>query len=50
MVFSKSWSSSRRFPINIFLERLNKNDFEGTNFEMFEVVVHNFGKSDDDMI
>ena len=27
-----------------------KNDFESTNFEMFEEVVHNFGKSDDDMI
>ena len=23
-----------------------KNDFESTNFEMFEEVVHNFGKSD----
>ena len=27
-----------------------KNDFESTNFEMFEEVVHNFGKSDDDKI
>ena len=27
-----------------------KNDFESTNFEMLEEVVHNFGKSDDDMI
>ena len=27
-----------------------KNDFEGTNFANFEEVVHNFGKSDDDMI
>ena len=27
-----------------------KNDFESTNFEMFKEVVHNFGKSDDDMI
>ena len=38
----------------IFSERFDqflkqKNDFESTNFEMFEVV-HNFGKSDDDMI
>ena len=38
-----------------FLERFDKfltlkNDFECTNFEMFEEVVHNFGKSDDDMI
>ena len=24
--------------------------FESTNFEVFEEVVHNFGKSDDDMI
>ena len=41
--------------LNFFLERLDqfltqKNDFESTNFEMFEEVVHNFGKSDDDMI
>ena len=27
-----------------------KNDFESTNFDMFEEVVHNFGKSDDNMI
>ena len=27
-----------------------KNDFQSTNFEMFEVVVHKFGKSEDDMI
>ena len=27
-----------------------KNDFESTNFDMFEEVVHNFGKSDGDMI
>ena len=27
-----------------------KNDFESTNFENFEEVVHNFGRSDDDMI
>ena len=38
-----------------FLERFDqfltkKNDFESTNFEMFEEDVHNFGKSDDDMI
>ena len=45
----------RYCPQNIFLERINKfftlkNDFENQNFEMFEEVVHNFGKSDDDMI
>ena len=27
-----------------------KNDFESTNFGNFEEIVHNFGKSDDDMI
>ena len=27
-----------------------KNDFESTNFEMLEEVVHNFGKSDDEFI
>ena len=27
-----------------------KNDFESTNFEMFKEFVHNFGKSDDEMI
>ena len=41
--------------LNFFLERFNqfltqKNDFESTNFEMFEEVVNNFGKSDDDII
>ena len=53
--FNKSWSPSPIFFIEFFLERFNqfvilKNDFESTNFEMFEEVVHNFGKSDDDMI
>jgi hypothetical protein len=37
------------------LERFNqfstlKNDFENQNFEMFEEVVHTFGKSDGDII
>ena len=27
-----------------------KNDFESTNFANFEEVVHNLGRSDDDMI
>ena len=27
-----------------------KSDFESTNFAIFEKVVHNFGRSDDDMI
>ena len=35
-----------------FLERFDqfyrlKNDFESTNFAIFDKVVHNFGKSDD---
>ena len=39
----------------LFLERFDqfsslKNDFENQNFEMFEEVVHNFGKSDSDII
>ena len=39
---------------NFFFERFDqfltqKNKFESTNFEMFEEVVHNFGKSDDDI-
>ena len=50
------------FSLNLVIVRLTKimnradknwaqkNDFENTNFEMFEEVVHNFGKSDDDMI
>ena len=44
--------SSQKF----FLERFDqfstlKNDFENQNFEMFEVeVVHNFGKSEGDII
>ena len=40
---------------NFFFERFDqfstqKNDFENQNFEMFVEVVHNFGKSDGDMI
>ena len=27
-----------------------KTEFESTNFDMFKEVVHNFDKSDDDMI
>ena len=27
-----------------------RNDFESTNFANFKEVVHNFGRSDDDMI
>ena len=40
---------------NFFLERFSqfltqKNDFESTNFDMFEEVVHNFVKSDGEII
>ena len=50
--FGKSWSPSPIFFKEIFLERFDqfsspKNDFENQNFE---VVVHNFGKSDGDII
>ena len=43
------------FFTEFFLERFNqfltqKNDFESTNFDMFEKVVHNFGQSDNDLI
>ena len=54
--FNKSCS-----PIPIFFTEKNllesldqfstlKNDFEKQNFEMFEEVVHNFGKPDSDII
>ena len=47
LVKYSSWNFfSKRF--DQFL--IQKNYFESTNFEMFEKVVHNFGKSDDDMI
>ena len=54
--FNKSWSPSQIFFIdNLFLEKFDqfltqKNYYESTNLEMFEEVVHNFGKSDDTMI
>ena len=53
--FNKSWFPSQICFINFFLlERFdqsltNKNTSESTNFEIFQEVVHNFGKSDDDM-
>ena len=52
----KSWSPSPIFFIKDFFCEIfdrfstQKNYFENQNFEMFEEVVHNFGKSDDDMI
>ena len=50
----KSWSPSPIFFKDFFV-RFNqfstlKNDFESQDIEMFEEVVHNFGKFDDDMI
>ena len=54
-------SGNKHFRLNnvtvrpIFLERFNqfltlKNDFESTNFAIFDKVVHNFGKSEDVII
>ena len=54
--FNKSWSPSQIFLIDFFSsERFDqilteKNEFESTNFDMFEEVVYNFDKSEDDMI
>ena len=55
MFFDKSRSPSRMFFIDFFSDRFDqfltqKNDFESTNFEMSEEVVHNFGRFDNDMI
>ena len=56
MFLNTSWSPSQIFFKDFFFpERFDhfltqKSDFESTNFAMFEEVVHNFGKSDDDMI
>ena len=57
LYFQSHFSASKINQIFLifFSERFDqfltqKNDFESTNFEMFEEVVHNFGKSDDDMI
>ena len=43
----KSWS-----PNHIFFteKKIWKDDFEITNFAIFEKVVHNFGKSEDVLI
>ena len=53
--FIKFWSPNLNSSKNLFLERLDqfstmKNDFENQNFEMFEKNVHNFGKSDSDIV
>ena len=49
---NKSWSPNQIFFTEKKLERFDqfqtlKNDFESTNFAIFEKVVHNFGKSED---
>ena len=53
--FPKRSPSQIFFIEYFFLERFNqfltrKNEFDDTNFEMFEEVVHYFDKSDDDML
>ena len=49
-----SWSPSQIFftekKIRFGWFLMPKNNFESTNFANFEEVVHNFGRSDDDMI
>ena len=50
-----SWSSNQIFFTEKNWEGFNqsfilKNDFESQNFAIFEEVVHNYGRSDDDMI
>ena len=53
--YNKSWSPSPIFLKYFIFKRFNqfstlKNDFENQNFGMLEEVVHNFGKSDSDII
>ena len=55
--FTDSWRSEVQYFWKdfFFLERFVqflplKNDFENRNFDIFEEVAHNFGKSDDNMI
>ena len=53
--FNKVRSLSKIFFIDFFSKRFYQfltqtNDFESKDFEILEEVVHNFGKSDDDMI
>ena len=48
-------SGNKRFSLNLVIVRLDqiltqKNDCESTSFEMFEKVVHSFGKSEENMI
>ena len=44
------YSSQKRRNGKILLIFNAENGFESTNFEIFEEVVHNFGRSEDDMI
>ena len=44
--YSSQKRKSERF--NWFL--MPKNDFESTNFANYEEIIHNFGRSDDEMI
>ena len=57
--FTKSLSPSLVFYKEFFFgkiqsffnnEKVLKNDFENQNLEMFEEVVHNFGKSDGNVV
>ena len=42
-----SWSPNQIFFTNFFFWKVSmKNDFETQNFEIFDEVVHNFGKPD----
>ena len=48
---TRSLFSEKMLIFNIFNSVLMpKNDFDSTNFANFEDVVHNFGRSEDDMI
>ena len=54
-LLNKCWSHSPIFFTEKKLERFDKfstlkNYFENQNFEMFEEVAHNFGKSSSDII
>ena len=43
-------SSPKKIPERLRWFLMLKNDFVSQNFAMFEKVVHNFGRFDDDMI
>ena len=48
--FSKNFIFKSWFKKIPFWFLMMKNDFESTNFAIFEEVVHNYGRSEDDMI